>query len=57
MFYIESNDTMIGDVPCSDSSHLFRILEQDLSLHCEITEVNPNEDPWQMCRVKVKLIG
>lgn len=54
---IEYKSKMIDYVPRSDNRHLFRMLKQDLSLHCEITEVNPNEESWQMCKVKVELIG
>ena len=48
---------MIGHVPRSDNKHLFRMLKQDLNLHCELIELNPEEDPWQRCKVKVELIG
>ena len=48
---------MIGYVPRSDNKHIFRMLNQGLDLHCEIIKLNPNEEPWQMCKVKVDLIG
>ena len=54
---IEYKNKMIGHVPRSDNKHLFRMLKQDLKLHCEEIEINPGEDPWQMCKVKVELIG
>ncbi len=54
---IEYKNKMIGHVPRSDNKHLFRMLKQDLNLHCEIIELNPEEDPWQMCKVKVELVG
>ena len=43
----------VGFVPMSDNRHLFRLLELDLV--CTIREINPDEETWQMCKVKVEL--
>lgn len=47
----------IGFVPRSDNHHLFRLIEQGVSLECTIEEINPNEVTWQMCKVKVEMVG
>ncbi|MDC1037447.1 HIRAN domain-containing protein [Candidatus Marinimicrobia bacterium] len=43
----------VGFVPMSDNRHLFRLLELDLV--CTILEINPDEETWQMCKIKVEL--
>ncbi|MDP6569827.1 MAG: HIRAN domain-containing protein, partial [Candidatus Marinimicrobia bacterium] len=54
---IKYKNKMVGYVPRSDNRHLYRMLKQELNLHCEILEVHPHEDAWHMCKVKVELIG
>ena len=49
-------EQMIGHIPRSDNRHIFRLLEQGLDLICTIWQVNPEEDTWQMCKVKVELV-
>ena len=48
-------DTMIGHIPRSDNRHIFRLLDQDQDLICTIRQVNPDEETWQMCKVKVEI--
>ena len=50
-------DTMIGHIPRSDNKHIFRLIEQGKDLVCTIRQINPDEETWQMCKVKVELIG
>ena len=49
-------DSMIGHIPRSDNRHIFRLLEQGLDLVCTIRQVNPDEETWQMCKVKVEMV-
>ena len=48
--------SMIGHIPRSDNRHIFRLLEQGLDLVCTIRQVNPDEETWQMCKVKVEMV-
>ena len=50
-------DTMIGHIPRSDNKHIFRLIEQDKDLVCTIREIDPDAETWQMCKVKVELVG
>jgi len=50
-------DTMIGHIPRSDNKHIFRLIEQGKDLVCTIREIDPDAETWQMCKVKVELIG
>ena len=50
-------DTMIGHIPRSDNKHIFRLLEQGKDLVCTIREIDPDAEIWQMCKVKVELVG
>ena len=50
-------DTMIGHIPHSDNKHIFRLLEQGKNLICTIREIEPDAETWQMCKVKVELVG
>ena len=47
----------VGYVPRSDNRHLYRLMKQGKSLVCTIREINPNGVTWQMCKVKVEMIG
>jgi hypothetical protein len=49
--------TMIGYIPRSDNRHISRLLQQGLNMVCTIREVNPDEDTWHMCKVKVELVA
>ena len=49
--------TMIGHIPRSDNRHIFRLLEQGLHLVCTIQKINPDEETWQMCKVKVEMVA
>ena len=49
--------TMIGHIPRSDNKHIFRLLEQEKELVCTIRQINPDEETWQMCKVKVEMVG
>jgi len=50
-------DTMIGHIPRSDNKHIFRLIEQGKDLVCTIRQINPDEETWQMCKVKVEMVG
>ena len=50
-------DNMIGHIPRSDNRHIFRLLEQEKDLVCTIREIDPEAVTWQMCKVKVELVG
>ena len=50
-------DTLIGHIPRSDNRHIFRLLEQEKGLVCTIREIDPDAETWQMCKVKVELVG
>ena len=49
--------TMIGHIPRSDNKHIFRLLKQSRKLVCTIREIDPDAETWQMCKVKVELVG
>ena len=51
------NDTMIGHIPRSDNKHIFRLLEQEKDLVCTVRQINPDEETWQMCKVKVEMVA
>ena len=51
------NGTMIGHIPRSDNRHISRLLQQGLNMGCTIREVNPDEETWHMCKVKVELVA
>ena len=51
------NDIMIGHIPRSDNRHIFRLLDQKQDLICTIRQVNPDEETWHMCKVKVEMVG
>tara|TARA_B100000579_G_C22642246_1_gene762048 strand:+ start:497 stop:916 length:420 start_codon:yes stop_codon:yes gene_type:complete len=50
-------DKLIGHIPRSDNRHIFRLLEQEKVLVCTIREIDPDAKTWQMCKVKVELVG
>ena len=50
-------DTMIGHIPRSDNKHIFRLIEQGKDLVCTIREIDPDAETWQMCKVKVEMVG
>ena len=50
-------DTMIGHIPRSDNKHIFRLIEQGKDLVCTIREIDPDAEIWQMCKVKVEMVG
>ena len=50
-------DTMIGHIPRSDNKHIFRLIEQGKDLVCTIKEIDPDAETWQMCKVKVEMVG
>ena len=50
-------DTMIGHIPRSDNKHIFRLIEQGKDLVCTIREIDPDAEIWQMCKVKVEIVG
>ena len=50
-------DTMIGHIPRSDNKHIFRLLDQGKKLVCTIREIDSDAETWQMCKVKVELVG
>ena len=50
-------DTMIGHIPRSDNKHIFRLIEQGKDLVCTIRQINPDEEAWQMCKVKVEMVA
>ena len=50
-------DTMIGHIPRSDNKHIFRLIKQGKDLVCTIREIDPDAETWQMCKVKVELVG
>ncbi len=47
----------IGYVPRSDNRHISRMLQQNVPLVCRISEIDPDEDHWQMLKVRVYLKG
>ena len=53
---LDHKNINIGFIPRSDNKHISRLLIQGLQLHCEIFEVNPDEEPWHMCKAEVYLI-
>ena len=50
-------DTMIGHIPRSDNKHIFRLIEQGKDLVCTISEIDPDAETWQMCKVKVEMVA
>ena len=50
-------DSMIGHIPRSDNKHIFRLLDQGKELVCTIRKTDPEAETWQMCKVKVELVG
>ena len=50
-------DTMIGHIPRSDNKHIFRLIDQGKDLVCTIRKLDPDAETWQMCKVKVELVG
>ena len=50
-------DTMIGHILRSDNKHIFRLLDQVKELVCTIRKIDPDAETWQMCKVKVELVG
>ena len=50
-------DNMIGHIPRSDNRHIFRLLEEKKELVCTIRKIDPDAKTWQMCKVKVELVG
>ena len=50
-------DTMIGHIPRSDNKHIFRLIQQGKDLVCTIREMDPDAETWQMCKVKVEMVG
>ena len=50
-------DNMIGHIPRSDNRHIFRLLEEEKELVCTIRKIDPDAKTWQMCKVKVELVG
>jgi len=50
-------DIMIGHIPRSDNKHIFRLLEQEKELVCTVRQINPDEETWQMGKVKVEMVG
>lgn len=47
--------TMLGHIPRTDNKHISRLLQQNVELHCAVTEVNPARETWEMLRVEVYL--
>ncbi|MCW9705823.1 HIRAN domain-containing protein [Fodinibius salsisoli] len=52
---IYRNDIMLGHIPRTDNKHISRMLQQNVSLFCEVIEVNPDRKPWKMLKVEVWL--
>ena len=50
-------DTMIGHIPRSDNKHIFRLIDQGKELVCTIRKIDPDAETWQMCKVKVEMVG
>ena len=50
-------ETMIGHIPRSDNKHIYRLIDQGKDLVCTVREIDPNAETWQMCKVKVELVG
>ena len=50
-------ETMIGHIPRSDNKHIFRLIEQGKDLNCTIRGIDPDAETWQMCKVRVELVG
>ncbi len=46
----------IGYVPRSDNKPIFRLLQQNIPLMARITQIQPDQVPWQMVQVKIWLI-
>ncbi|HKK44847.1 MAG TPA: HIRAN domain-containing protein [Balneolaceae bacterium] len=46
---------MLGHVPHTDNRHISRLLQQNVSLYCTATEVNPKKETWEMLKVEVWL--
>lgn len=46
---------MLGHVPRTDNKHISRLLRQDVALFCQVTEVNPGQEPWNMLQVEIWL--
>ena len=53
---LEHKNIDIGYIPKSDNKHISRLLSQGLNLHCQVFEVDPEEESWHMCKVEVYLI-
>ena len=49
------DETMLGHVPRTDNRHISRLLRQNVSLYCKVTEVNPENEIWKMLRVEIWL--
>ena len=50
-------ETMIGHIPRSDNKHIYRLIDQGKDLVCTVREIDPDAETWQMCKVKVELVG
>ena len=48
---------LIGYIPRSDNKHIFRLIDQGKDLVCTIRKIDPDAETWQMCKVKVELVG
>jgi len=44
----------LGYVPAKFSSEISALIEAEIPLECEITELNPSAKPWEMCKVVIK---
>lgn len=54
---ISSNGIKIGYAPMIDNKMLSELLLHDMKLHCVVSEVLPEEDPWNRLTVQVFLEG
>lgn len=45
----------LGYVPRKYNRHIFRLLRQGARLHAEAMTVHPDEDPWRMLEVRIRL--
>lgn len=52
---ILQNGTILGHVPRTDNKHISRLLQQNVSLFCKVTEVNSGKETWEMLKVEVWL--
>ena len=50
-------EQLIGYIPRSDNKHIFRLIDQGKDLVCTIRKIDPDAETWQMCKVKVELVG